>query len=559
MVSLVNTVRDIDRLRQILVVLGRHGFGEIVQRTGLGRLVPRNDAPEIPTESTDVPPIKRVGVGERLRLVLQDLGHSFVKLGQILSTRPDLIPADIIAELKQLQDRVAPVAFEELETEVVAELGAPLSELFISFEKKPLASASIAQVHRAELRQKDGSVVQAVVKIQRPKIKTTIERDIELLYLLAAAIERTIPEARIYSPVGLVTEFDRAMSAELDFFREADHAQRLRRAFAEIPEARFPEIYADVSSRRVLTMEYLPGKKITQALEEGFSGPTLARTTLRIIFKQVFDDGFFHGDPHPGNLLILGTPEAPVLGMVDLGLVGRLSPALRDKTIDLMVAAVRQDSRGVADALYAIGNPTKKIDRIKYEAEVTFLAERYLGKPLKEIEVSLLIRDIVSGAIKYGLEIPPEFLMLGRALMTIEGVGKQMDPDLDVFSEMKPFFVDLLKQRYSPEKIGNDLLRTVTRFGERASNMPEKVDEILDDLRRGSLVLNTHDPSLPKVTDLLGRRIFSGLTLASLIAGGSVLVAVRGGDLAGYLMLGTAGIWLLGHALRAYTAGRKIG
>lgn len=561
-VSLVSTVRDIDRLRQILIVLVRHGFGEVVQRTGLLRFIRRpgetQDLPEGLGEVGLAPATPgHIGVGERVKLVLQDLGPSFVKLGQILSTRPDVVPEDIIEALKDLQDRVAPVPFEDLKVEVEAELGASLAQIFETFEETPLASASIAQVHRATLRTADG-LADVVVKIQRPKIRGIIERDLELLYILAKAIERSIPEARIYSPVGLVSEFDRAMTAELDFGREADHAERFRASFAADATARFPEIYKEASGKRVLTMERLDGRKLSDALREGYQGEGLAKVTLQILFTQIFKDGFFHGDPHPGNLMIMGTPEAPVLGMIDLGLVGRLSPALRDKTVDLMLAAARKDSQGVADALYAIGNPTKKIDRAKYEAEVTFLAERYLGKPLREIEVSLLIRDIISGAIKFGLEIPPEFLMLGRTLMTVEGVGKQMYPDLDVFSEIQPFFVQLVKDRYSPERISNNMIRTLTRFGERAGHMPDKLDEILDDLRRGELTLMTRDPELPQATDLLGRRIFSGLTVAALIGGGSLLVASGAGALAGYIMLTSAGVWLLGHGLRAARAYRKM-
>ncbi|MCB9647381.1 MAG: hypothetical protein H6730_12400 [Deltaproteobacteria bacterium] len=561
MVSLVSTVRDIDRLRQILIVLGRHGFGEVVQRTGLLRFIRRpgetHDLPDGLDEAETAPSVGHIGVGERVKLVLQDLGPSFVKLGQILSTRPDVVPEDIIEALKDLQDRVAPVPFEDLKVEVEAELGATLSQIFETFEEAPLASASIAQVHRATLLTADG-VADVVVKIQRPRIRTVIERDIELLYILAKAIERSIPEARIYSPVGLVSEFDRAMTAELDFTREADHAERFLQAFAHDETARFPVIYKEASGKRVLTMERLDGKKLSDALREGYRGERLAKVTLQILFTQIFKDGFFHGDPHPGNLMIMGTPEAPVLGMIDLGLVGRLSPALRDKTVDLMLAAARKDSQGVADALYAIGNPTKKIDRSKYEAEVTFLAERYLGKPLKEIEVSLLIRDIISGAIKFGLEIPPEFLMLGRTLMTVEGVGKQMYEDLDVFSEIQPFFIELVKDRYSPERISNNVIRTLTKFGERAGHMPDKLDEILDDLRRGELTLMARDPELPRATDLLGRRIFSGLTVAALIGGGSLLVASGTGAVAGYVMLGGAGVWLLGHGLRAARAYRKM-
>ena len=552
--SLVSTVRDIDRLRQILVVLARHGFGEVVQRTGLSRFVRPNDGSNgqetADMSPADTTPIRRIEFGERLRLVLQDLGPSFIKLGQILSTRSDLIPEDIVEELAKLQDQVTALPFEIIRTEVEAELGGPISELFASFDETPLASASIAQVHRAQLHADADATAEVVVKVQRPRIRNVVAKDVELLYFLARAIERSMPESRIYSPVGLVNEFDRAISAELDFTREADNAERLRHGFTDDEEARFPTIFRDLSSRRVLTMEFLAGQKLSVALASGYRGADLARIALRVIFKQIFEDGFFHGDPHPGNLLIMGEVDKPVLGMIDLGLVGRLSPTLRDKTVDLMLAAARKDSQGIADALYSIGTPTRKIDRDRYVAEVTFLSDRYLGKPLKQIEMSLLIRDIIAGATKFGLEIPPEFLMLGRTLMTVEGIGKRLDPELNVFDEIRPFFVRLVHERYSPERMSESLMRTVTRFGESAHRMPERLDEILEDLRRGELTMAVRDEHQARVHERIGRRMFGGLSVLGLLFAGAQLVASGRGDVAGYLMLFTGCGWVATHLIR---------
>lgn len=559
MASLLSAVRDIERLRQVVLVLLRHGFGEIVERSGIGRLVLRANDP-LPgplAEST-----ARQSLGPRLRMVLEDLGPTFVKLGQILSTRPDLLAPDLITEMKKLQDRVPPVPFIELKEEVEAELGAPIEQMFVHFDETPLASASIAQVHRARLlrRTADGDeLFEVVVKIQRPKVKFTVERDLELLYLLARVIEQRIPEARRYTPVALVTEFERAMTAELDFIEEADHADRFRRAFEGRADASFPKVYREASARKVLTLEFLDGKKPQEAVAAGHSGERIAKTALGVLFKQIFEDGFFHADPHPGNLLILGSPEAPVLGMIDLGLVGRLSPQIRDKTVDLMVAAVRQDAQGVADALFSLGTQTRRVNRADYDADVTRRAEKYLGKPLKEISMSALIRDLVTGAVSYGLEIPPEFLMLGRTLMTVEGVGKELYPELDVFSECRPYFSQLILRRFSPERLGNDALRTLSRLGGTAGGLPAKVDEVLDDLRRGALSFRSHDPALPAVADLLGRRLFSGLTVAALIGGGSLLVALRPvSETLGYTMLAGAGVWVVGHLARSWLTGREV-
>lgn len=536
MASIFSTVRDLERLRQIVAVLGRHGFGEIIQRTGLGSLVIGKD------ENGEA---LRLSLGERILRVLTDLGPSAIKLGQILSTRPDLIPEEVIAKLKTLQDNVPPVPFSELKPHLEESLGGTIDEVYESFSETPLASASIGQVHRAMLRHPDGPI-DVVVKIQRPKIQDTIERDIDLLYWLARAVERSIPESRTYAPVRLVAEFERAISAELDFNLEADHALRFTKNFEGHEQVKFPAVYREASSKRVLTLEFLPGKKIYDAIEAGHSGELISRLTLGVIIKQIFEDGFFHADPHPGNVFILGTPEKPILAFIDLGLVGRLTPQMRDRTIDLMVAVAREDKRAVADALYAIGKPTKKINRDEYEAEVSALADRYLGKPLKDIEISSMIRDFVHGSQKYGLEIPPDFLMVGKTLMTVEGVGKEIYPDLDVFGEMNPYFLNLFWQRYSPEKMGQDLLRLGTKLSGAAADLPLQIQEVLDDLRKGQLVIKTNEQSIGHAYDRLGRRMYSGFVVAASMIGGAMLLAQKE-LLLGLLFLAFAALWGSGH------------
>lgn len=429
--SVFSAVRDLGRLREISAVLVRHGFGEIVTRVGIGK---REELKE--TDEAGEKERSRVSRGERIRLVAQELGPSFVKLGQIASTRTDVIPPDIINELKKLQDEVPPVAFEEIKRQVEGSLGAPIADVFVRFDEKPLASASIGQVHRGALHV-DGEDVEVVVKVQRPGVAATVARDSDFLHMMAAALERAVPETKIYSPVGLVNQFDRSITSELNFLVEADHCERFARNFEGHDEVRFPKIYRQASSRHVLVQEFFPGKKITETKADG---KKIAKASVQVIIKMIFEDGFFHADPHPGNVIILGTDDEPVIGLIDTGMVGRLSPELRDRTIDLMIAAARKDTYGVADALYAIARPTKKVDMREYRAHVAALADKYLGRPLGEMDLSAMIRDIVQGAMKYGLEIPTDFLLVGKALMTVEGVGKQLDPTLDVFAEGQPYF-----------------------------------------------------------------------------------------------------------------------
>jgi ubiquinone biosynthesis protein len=569
MMSVVSTFRDLNRLREISAVLVRHGFGEIVTRAGFSRARRPPGAPATAQrggdqKDTDAPPVsgdepiilredqeagenekRRISTAERIRLAIQDLGPSFIKLGQIASTRQDVIPADVIAELKKLQDDVPALPFSDIKQQIESSLGAPIGEIYKSFEERPLATASIGQVHRAVLATSAGDV-QVVVKVQRPNVAAVVQRDVELLHTMAAAIERAMPETKIYSPVGLVQQFDRSITAELDFTTEAENAIRFARNFEGSPIVRFPKVYKQACSKHVLTLEFFDGMKIEPAVRAGWDGKRVAKNAVGVVIKMIFEDGFFHADPHPGNIILIGSKEEPVIGMIDVGMVGRLSPELRDRTIDLMIAAVRKDSYAVADALYAIGTPREKVDMKAYRAEAAMLAEKYLGRPLKEIELSAMIRDLAQGAMKYKIEIPPDFMMVGKALMTLEGIGKQLDPDLDVFGEASPYFFELLKKRYSPERLGNELWRGVEQLSRVGYDMPLQVREVLDDLRLGRLTVRAPDPDRLRATDRLGRRIFSGLVVASLVLGGTVLIRA-GSETAGVVTLTIAGAMWLAH------------
>jgi ubiquinone biosynthesis protein len=532
MAFILDTVRDLGRLREIAGVLARHGFGELLQRTGLGGLVPGRRA-----ESSEP------GLAVRVRLVLEELGPSFVKLGQLMSTRADLLPADVISELKRLQDNVPPLPFSEMRPAIEDELGAPIGELFSSFDEQPLASASIGQVYRAQLKTEDGEVA-VVVKAQRPNVARTIDRDIDLLYLFARAIERSIPEARAYTPVGMVEEFDRAIRAELDFAQEADNAERFTQNFADLTTVRFPKVYRQVSSRKAITLGYFDGQNVFDAVAQGASAERIAKNAVQIVVKMIFEHGFFHADPHPGNILILGRPEQPVLGLVDLGLVGRLSPRLRDRLVDLLIAAGSRDPRKLADAMYAIGRSTKKIDRTAFEADVARLADKYLGRRLADVAFADLLRDLSGASLKYGIETPTELLMVGKALMTVEGIARQIYPTLDIVAEIRPYLADIVGYRFSPERITSDLLHVAARFANAASDFPGRADDILEDLRQGRMSIVVRQPTLTRVGERLGRRVFNGLFVASLTLGGSVLLA-HDHTAEGAVMLGAALLWVL--------------
>jgi ubiquinone biosynthesis protein len=535
MVSIVHAARDLGRVRDISKVLARHGFGEIVSRLGLrGRK--SNDDPLSETRVTG-------SIGTRVRNVLEDLGPSFVKLGQIASTRPDILPADVVCELKKLLDDVPPVPAEAIRERIELSLGAAVGDIYESFDDTPLAAASVAQVHRATLRTPEG-LADVVVKVQRPNIAETIASDLDLLHTFAALLERAIPESRSYSPVALVQEFDRAMQSELDFTTEKENAERFISNFRDFPGARFPIVHSQASSKHVLTLEYLDGLKIYTAIERGFRAKDLARLAMHIVIKQIFEDGFFHADPHPGNVLVLGTVARPEYALIDLGMVGRLGPRMRDLTVDLMVAAAREDYDAVADAMYALATPTKKVEMRAFRANIALLAEKYLRKNLRDIDLSALIHDLIGTATRYGLEVPPDFVLVGKALITIEGVGKEIAPDFDIIEESRPLFLELLRKRYSPQRLGNELLRRMERLSGATSQLPEQLQEVLEDLRMGRLAVRITDTEARDASDRLGRRVFSALTASACLLAGTALLIV------GHHRLGSV---LLSVALAAVT------
>jgi len=354
--------------------------------------------------------------------------------------------------------------------------------------------------------------------------------------------------------VGLVRQFDRAITDELDFTQEAENASRFARNFEGDFGVRFPKVYREASSKRIITLEYFDGKKLDQAIESGASAERIVKVAVRAMVKQIFEDGFFHADPHPGNVIVLGTGQTCELGLIDLGMVGRLSPRLRDLTIDLMVAASRTDYEGIADALYAIGTPNRRVEISAFHADVALLSERYLGRALKDIETSVFFRDLLQLASKHGLEIPTDFVLVGKSMMTVEGIGKQIDPSLDLFAESRPLFLNLLKRRYSPERLGMQLLRRVERIGSLTSNVPQQLQDVLEDIRMGRLRVRTGDPDTTRAWDRLGRRILTGLVVSSATLG-AVMSHTNGKESLATILAGAAGLWLLGHVARDFLSG----
>lgn len=474
--------RDANRFRQILGVLIRHGFGALVQQLNLEdrwllkKLLETRDADA-----------ERLPLERRILLAIHDLGATFVKLGQILSTRADLLPPPLIAELKTLQNAVPPMPIVDVRRIIHAELGGEVEQFFDDFDPRALASASIAQVHRARIK---GTDTEVVVKVQRPDLKPQIEADLEIMSFLARALEASIPEARLYSPAGIVAQFEQAIRKEIDFTHEVEHLTRFRRNFAARSDVHFPAPHPALCTARVLTMEYIAGVPITAITPQRHAVERVVQTGLDVVLQMVFADGFFHGDLHPGNLLVR---DDDVLGVIDFGLCGRLTTRQRELLVDMILGLASQRYASVARVFWRIGvhgpDSTQQYD--DFEADVVECLERqFAGKTMEQIEVSSFFRDLVALALKHRIRMPPDYTMTFKAIMTMEGVAKELVPDLDLLSTVRPYVANLVAERYSPRRLAQNAYEAVRELSDSAGTLPATARGILEDLHAGRTRLN---------------------------------------------------------------------
>ncbi len=449
-------IRDANRLRQIVSVLVRHGFGALVRQLQLDDRWALKKVLELSAVEADDTAIER-----RVVLAIHDLGPTFIKLGQILSTRRDLLPPELITELETLQDDVPAMPGESVREIVGEELGREIEEVFDGFDPKPLASASIAQVHTARLR---GSGEDVVVKVQRPGLVGKIEADLEIMRFLAEALERNFPEAKLYRPTGIVEQFERAIRKEIDFHNEIENIGRFRSNFAGVDGVHFPRTYAELSTARILTMERIDGVKLTAMTGADFDVERVVRNGIDAVLKMIFEDGFFHGDLHPGNLLVRADGT---LCFLDFGLCGRLTPRQRDDLVDLMVALGRKDYPGLARVYWRLGDRSPGAEGFgAFETDLSeCLERRFADKTVSEIEMGAFFGDLVDIALRHRVPMPPDYTMTFKAVMTMEGVAKQLVPDLDMVEAARPRVAALAAERLNPERLiqgGYDMVRDLS-------------------------------------------------------------------------------------------------
>ena len=549
------TYRHLNRYQRILRVLFKYGFNDLVDRLHIDQYL------ESGLQMINRKPreqIARLSRPERLRLVFEELGPTFIKLGQLLSTRPDLIPADYLDELARLQDEVPAFSLAEVHAIFREELGRSPDEVFHYFDAEPLAAASIGQVHRARL----DSGAEVVVKVQRPDIDTVIAVDLEILAHIAGLMEQYLEEVQGHRPTAIVQEFARSLSREIDFAVELANIQRFARQFERNPAIHVPLVYPELSTQRVLVMEYVLGIKAsmtTQLREQGYDLPLIAERGATLVMEQIFVHGFFHADPHPGNVFIL--PDN-VVCFIDFGQMGRLSRKDREDFTDLVLDLVAGDERTIVDGVLQVTVQLGEVDREALGRDLGSLMDLYLYRPLDELEAGRILQDLLDLVTRHKLTFKPAFYQMMKALSTVEGVGLMLDPKLELIRLARPFMRRIRLERMRPARLAEEIARTGSGYLQLLRELPEELRAILRQLRGGRMRIEFEHHGLQALgaaLDRVSNRIAFAIVLAALIVGSSLIVLsdipphwhdIPVIGLLGFLVAGIMGFWLLLSIIR---------
>lgn len=502
-----NRFQHLLRYQTIMSTLARNSLGYAADELkGTGKNWFQKD------EEADL--AKRNHLGIRIRMALEQLGPTFVKLGQIASTRPDLIPADIIDELQKLQDHVKPFSYSEAVKLVESELNASLSDIFLSFSKEPLAAASIGQVHRAVL--KNGAEV--IVKIQRPGIQATIETDLDILAEWARISEAKMSWAKHYQLRDAVEELSYALIRELNYLEEARNAEKMKTC-SKLPYVYIPEIYWDFTTKRVLTMEFVDGIPLsdhTRLANAGIDCKQLAQRLATAIFSQILENGFFHADPHPGNVMVLADGRVAFL---DFGMVGKLSPHHKKHFVSLVIALRNQSTKGVIRAVSHMGIVPDEVDQEKLFEDVDELRQKYYKVPLNQVSIGIAVQDLFQVAFKHRIRMPSDMTMLGKSLLTMEGVAIALDPAISIIDVAEPFGKKLFVDRLNPLELGKQLLEEVPDYFDLIREVPLGFRQLVKVMRQGKLRIEANSPQLDELLTKLDRivnRLSFSIVLLSL-------------------------------------------
>jgi len=562
--NLPRTVRSIRRVQTIARVLTHHGFGHLVARLRLERYVP---LPKRWRRAVVVSPEEaEVSLGRRITPVLEELGPTVITLGQVLSTRPDLLPQDIIHELTLLQDRVPPFPSDEARRIITVNLGRPIGECFEVFEDKPFASGSIAQVHRARTFAADGRGGQAVVvKVKRPGIEDTVRLDMTILRWIGDLAERLIPELQRYRPRMIVDEFERTMLREMDFVNEAAVMARFGETLAEDGDLRVPHVFWELTGPSVLTLEELPGKSAQYFFdhpEADIDRKAVANKIARSFVRQFFEVGLFHADPHPGNLLI--EPPANV-GLIDYGLTGRIDDEMLGNLVVALISAFGREPELVVEVLADMGALGEHTDRQQLRHAFLQLIEKYYGLPLHRFDMQTLFYEITDLVRANDVTLPREFVLFGKALVAVGGVCLQFDPDLDLLSLVKPKLQTLIAKRFAPARMAKSMTIAGWHLASILKNAPGQIRDITRRLAGGHWQIHIRHQNLDDLAHEMDRssnRLSFAVITAAIIVGSSMVltseatwtilgVPLQAFGLIGYFIAGVMGLGLVIAILRS--------
>lgn len=549
----ISAVRDMGRLQDIATVLMRYGFGDMVRRIGLAGALERAGKALHWREPEN---LAWLDSPARVRHVLEELGPTFVKLGQILATRVDLFAPEWIAEFSKLQDAAPAVPFEALRVQLAEDLGESPDAVFANLDPEPLAAGSIAQVHRATLA--DGSPV--VLKIRRPGIRPTVEADLRLMARLAEIVEAEAPDLRRYRTREVVRQFTISLRRELDFTAECRNAERIAGNFADRPEIAIPRIHWQWTGERLNVQDFvdgIPGRDLTAADAAGLDRRLLARRGADAVLKMLLEDGFFHADPHQGNVFYL--PDNRI-AFIDFGMVGRLSEERRFQVAVLVHGLVSRDPDAVADILFewgGSGEPGGEANVEKLAAEIDAFVDQYHGVPLRSLNVGAMLSDVAAILREHGLALPSDLALMIKAFITLEGLGRQLDPDFDMAGSARPFLERVLLARQSPAALLRRGRRTASAAFDLVSSLPADLSRLLRAARRGKLTAQVEVLPLKEFgrrVDRAASRLALSIVIAALVIGSAiVMTAEREPALPGlpsFGMLGfiaavVGGIWVL--------------
>jgi ubiquinone biosynthesis protein len=539
----------LDRLAQVAEILARHGLGSLLAATG----------PERWHMGHGPGPETAISTPHRLRLALEELGPVFIKLGQMLSTRPDLLSPEYLAELSKLQDDAPPVPADVIRSVIRAELGAAPEELFATFDDVPLASASIGQAHAAILQ--DGTAV--VIKVRRPGVVALVNEDLEILQNLAARISHNWEAAANYNLTGIAADFSATLRAELDYLQEGRNAEHFAANFATIRDIHIPRIFWATTTSRVLTIERIHGIKVDddQAIAAaGINRHELADRAARAAAKMVFDDGFFHADPHPGNLFV--EPSGSI-GLIDFGMVGEVSPQLRGQLAKLLQAFTSNDASRISNSLLALSVSPPTTDRGSLRQDTAVFMRLYEGKKLGQLEIAPLITHMLAILRDHHLQLPREMALLIKMLLMTEGMGARLDPNFSLGEVLKPYATRLALERFKPGNVAQLLARLGLGAADLGATLPERLERLagrLDDGVEVHLRAAELEPLVARA-EKIGNRLVAGMIAAAFIRGLGDVATADGDRLKMWgKPLAAGGIGAVG-ALGAYLAwtGRRRG